>query len=145
MVGLVVRDSAGAVMDPGSLDSLAYAPLPSEGADFIVRTWRVPPARSGRLAKAGSNGLSTLLWAGRGDCRIEIDEVVLRDGGREMRLRMVVRLNTLRRPGPSVYLIDLPPFQTGTFVLPWDDPAGGDDAEPGVIPASRWRRVDGGG
>jgi hypothetical protein len=145
MVGLVVRDSAGAVMDPGALDSIAYAPLPSPRADFVVRTWRVPPARSRGLAKEGSNGLTTLLWAGRGYCRVDIDEVVIREGGREMRLRMAVRVNSRRSPGGSVYLIDLPPFQAGTFELPWDNPAGGDDSEPALIPASRWRRVDGAG
>ena len=144
MVGLVVRDSAGAVMEPGKLDSIAYAPLPSREADFSVRSWQVAPGESGGLAKEG-RGLPTLMWAGRGRCRVDIDEVVLRRGGREMRLRTAVRVNTLQRRGPGVYLIDLPPFQAGTFELRWDDPPGGDDAEPAVIPASAWRRVESGG
>ena len=144
MVGLVVRDSAGAVLEPGRLDSIAYAPLASAEADFSVRSWQVAPAESGGLATTGA-GLPALMWAGRGRCRVDIDEVVLRYGGHEMRLRTAVRVNTLRRPGPSVYLIDLPPFRTGTFELRWDDPPGGRDAEPAVIPASSWRRVPGGG
>jgi hypothetical protein len=144
MVGLVVRDSAGAVMEPGSLDSIAYAPLPSREAGFIVRPWQVAPAESGGLAEGGRR-LPTLMWAGQGRCRIVIDEVVLRHGGREMRLRTAIRVDTERNPGPSVYLIDLPPFQAGTFELGWDDPPGGREAEPAVIPASRWRRVGDGG
>jgi len=144
MVGLVVRDPAGAVVEPGRLDSIAYAPLPSREADFQVRPWQVAPAESGGLAKGG-DGLATLMWAGRGECRVDIDEVVLRYGGREMRLRTAVRVNTLKSRGPGAYLIDLPPFQPGTFELGWDDPPGGSDSEPAVIPASRWRRVTGGG
>jgi hypothetical protein len=104
----------------------------------------VSPTRSGGLS-TGGRGLPTLMWSGRGRCRVDIDEVVLRYGGREMRLRTAVRVNTLRHGGPGVYLIDLPPFQTGTFELAWDSPAGGDDAEPVVIPASAWRRVESGG
>ena len=144
MVGLVVRDSAGTVLEPGKLDSIAYAPLASPEADFSVRSWQVAPGESGGLA-TGGRGLQTLMWAGRGRCRVDIDEVVLRHGGREMRLRTAVRVNTSRKPGPSVYLIDLPPFQAGTFELRWDDPPGGDDAKPAVVPASLWRRVPDGG
>lgn len=144
MVGLVVRDSAGAVLEPGRLDSIAYAPLASREADFSVGSWQIAPAESGGLAASGS-GLPTLMWAGRGRCRVDIDEVVLRYGGREMRLRTAVRVNTLVNRGPGVYLVDLPPFQAGTFELRWDDPPGGDDAEPAVIPASSWRRVPDGG
>lgn len=144
MVGLVVRDSAGAMLEPGKLDSIAYAPLESDSADFRVGSWRVSPAESGGLS-TGGRGLSTLMWSGKGKCRVDIDEVVLRYGGREMRLRMAVRVNTLRHRGPGVYLIDLPPFQAGTFDLTWENPAGGDDAEPAVIPASAWRRVESGG
>jgi len=144
MVGLVVRDSAGAMLEPGKLDGITYAPLASDSADFSVENWRVSPAESGGLSTDG-RGLSTLLWSGKGKCRVDIDEVVLQYGGREMRLRTSVRVNTLRSRGPGVYLIDLPRFQAGTFELPWDAPAGGDDAEPAVIPASAWRRVESGG
>jgi hypothetical protein len=144
MVGLVVRDSAGAVLEPGKLDSIAYAPLASDSADFSVGGWHVSPAGSGGLS-AGGRGLPTLTWSGRGKCRVDIDEVVLRHGGREMRLRTAVRVNTLRQRGPGVYLVDLPPFRAGTFELAWDSPPGGDNAGPTVIPASAWRRVEAGG
>ncbi len=144
MVGLVVRDSAGAVMEPGKLDSIAYAPLRSDSADFSVGNWQVAPGESGGLS-TGGRGLSTLMWSGRGRCRVDIDEVVLRYGGREMRLRTAVRVNTLQHRGPGVYLIDLPPFQAGAFEMAWDAPPGGNDAEPAVIPASAWRRIESGG
>jgi hypothetical protein len=144
MVGLVVRDSAGAVMEPGRLDSIAYPPLASREADFSVGNWQVAPGESGGLA-TGGRGLPTLMWSGRGRCRVDIDEVVLRHGGREMRLRTAVRVNTLRQRGPGVYLVDLPPFRAGTFELAWDSPPGGDNAGPTVIPASAWRRVEAGG
>ncbi len=139
-VGLVVRDGAGAVLDPAALDSVAYSPQPSEPADFRVEPWRVTAV--GLPGAGAKDSVTVLLWYGRGRCRIEMDEVVLREGDREMRLRLHVRVDTELRPGPSSYLLDLPPFAAGTFELDWDDRGGGRSAEPLVIPAGRWRRVD---
>jgi hypothetical protein len=139
-VGLVVRDSSGAVMDAAALDSVAYSPQRSEHADFRVEPWRVTAA--GLPKGLPKDSVTVLLWYGRGRCRVEMDEVVLREGGREMRLRLHVRVDTELRPGPSSYLLDLPPFTAGTFELDWADRGGGRWAEPLVIPVGRWRRVD---
>ena len=139
-VGLVVRDSTGAVMDAATLDSVAYSPRPSRTADFRVEPWRVTGA--GLPKGQPKDSVRVLLWSGRGRCRVEMDEVVLREGGREMRLRLHVRVDTELRPGPSSYLLDLPPFTAGTFELDWEDREGGRWAEPLVVPARRWRRVD---
>lgn len=139
-VGLVVRDSLGAVMDPGALDSVAYSPQPRRGLDFRVDPWRVTAA--GLPKGQPKDSVTVLLWHGRGRCRIEMDEVVLRQDGREMRLRLRMRVDTNLRPGPSSYLLDLPPFAAGTFELEWEDREGGTWEEPLVIPPGRWRRVD---
>ena len=142
MVGLVVRDSTGAVLQPEALEHLSYAPLPGASADFAVHPWRLAPYESAGLSR--SDSLPVLLWAGQGDCRVEMREVVLRHGGREMRLLLDVRLDSDRAPGFSEYLIDLPPFAPGTWrldlsPLPTRRPAKG----PIFIPATHWRRVAG--
>lgn len=137
MVGLVVRDSAGAVIEPAALDSVEYAPLPGPTPDFSVEPRILHPAGS------GEGGVAALAWTALGRCRVTIDQVVIRHAGHEMRLRMKVRVDTQKRSGRSSWVIDLPPLQSATFELEWSgsDGGGGHDSAPAPIPASRWRRL----
>lgn len=136
-VSLLVRDERGAFIHPQELDGYAYTPLKpdssDQGHDLEHRTdgrWgpRVPP------------GTYALHWWGQGDCRVHLDEVVLRRGGREMRLRLNLRLDTEAEPGPTEYLIDTPAFQPGTFELGLPLPAGRIGGAAWVT-AGRWRRL----
>jgi hypothetical protein len=136
-VSLLVRNERGSLIHPRELDGYAYTPekpdSSDQGHDLVHRTdgrWvpRVPP------------GTYALHWWGRGDCRVYLDEVVLRRGGREMRLRLNLRLDTEENPGPTEYLIDTPAFQPGTFELGLPLPAGRLHG-PAWVTAGRWRRL----
>ena len=140
-LALLVRSETGAVIPPGSLDSLSYTPVEPDSADmgFDMRVldayWR----------SAVQPGPPALNWWGRGDCRVHLDEVTLVRGGRVMRLRMAVRLDTQARPGPTVYVVEAPPFAEGTWELAHPLPPGRIGG-PVRVPAESWRRVaDGGG
>src|SRR4051794_13680214 len=78
---LLVRGSAGAIQSPENLDRLDFSPEPSRGADFAVRKTDIDL----RNSDAVSGHLPATVWSGRGDCRIEVREVVLRQGEVEMR------------------------------------------------------------
>ncbi|HYR07172.1 MAG TPA: hypothetical protein VEQ60_05375 [Longimicrobium sp.] len=136
-VSLLVRDERGALIHPQELSGYTYTPERPEssdqGHDLEHRTdgrWgpRVPP------------GTCALHWWGQGDCRVYLDEVVLRRGGREMRLRLNLRLDTEADPGPTEYVIDTPAFQPGTFELGLPLPAGRIGGAAWVT-AGRWRRL----
>jgi hypothetical protein len=136
-VSLLVRDERGVLIHPDSLDGYTYTPekpdSSDQGHDLEHRTddrWgpRVPP------------GTYALHWWGRGDCRVHLDQVVLRRGGREMRLRLNLRLDTEARPGPTEYVIDTPSFQPGTFELGLPLPPGRIGGAAWVT-AGRWRRL----
>lgn len=71
---------------------------------------------------------------------MHLDEVVLRRGDREMRLRLNLRLDTDAEPGPTEYLIDTPPFQPGTFELRLPLPEGHLHRAAWVT-ARQWRRL----
>lgn len=140
-VALLVRDEQGALIHPRELDGYTWTPQAPDSADmaFAVR-W----LRAGDAAALVSGGAYALVWSGRGDCRVWLDEVSLTRGGRTMRLRLNLRLDTDADPGPAEYVLDAPPFAEGAFEPAAPLPPG---ATNGVaaVPAGRWRRVPDGG
>jgi hypothetical protein len=136
-VALLVRDDEGALIHPRELTGYTWSPQHADGPDmkFVVR--RLEGEHAGGLAPDGTHALQ---WSGHGDCRIDLDEVVLHRGGTTMRLRMHVRLNTLAHPGHTEYVIDTPPFQAGTWELDGAvAPVAGSGAT--AVTADRWRRL----
>jgi len=112
-IALLVRDARGAVLDLERLDSVALSPEPGDEADFSAGTRRIDV--TGRNAFEGST--PALVWQGRGDCRVDVREVVLRRGQEVMRLWMDLHIATKDRPGPSSYLLMAPTFAVGTWRL----------------------------
>jgi hypothetical protein len=140
-IALLVRDARGAVVDPQRLDSVAYAPTPDpDTADFRVRPERINVADSHSF-----NGKTPVLaWRGHGHCRVLVREVVLRRGGQVMRLWMDLHVRTLGNPGPSQFLLETPPFGTGTWRLDVCTMPEGDQPAFTPIPG-RWTRVSASG
>jgi hypothetical protein len=133
-VALLVRDEQGALIHPRELNGYTYTPERPDSADMAFAVRRL---NRSSLAPAGAHAL---LWWGRGDCRVHLDEVVLTRGGRVMRLRLNLRVDTDASPGPSEYVIDTPPFQPGTWQLTPPLPPGElEGAAP--VTADRWRRL----
>ncbi|HYH82361.1 MAG TPA: hypothetical protein VEX86_21395 [Longimicrobium sp.] len=139
-IALVVSDARGAVLDLERLDSIAYSPEPGDDADFAVGTRRIDV--TGRSWFEGST--PALLWQGRGDCRVDVREVVLRRGEEVMRLWMDLHIATQRRPGPSAYLLRPPPFAAGTWRLDVCELPFGKTGGRAEIPP-RWVRVSASG
>jgi hypothetical protein len=138
-LALLVRGSAGAIVSPENLDRLDFAPEPSRGADFAVRKTDIDL----RNSDAVRGHLPAMVWSGRGDCRIELREVVLRQGETEMRLWLDVIIDTQRRPGPSAFSLETPPMATGTWRLAGCTlPAGKTGVYVAIPP--RWERLSGG-
>jgi hypothetical protein len=140
-VALLVRDEAGALIHPRELNGYTYTPERPDSSDQGFRVRRLTGDRWGPLAPEGTHAL---YWWGRGDCRVQLDEVVLRRGDGVMRLRLNLRLNTGADPGPTEYVIDSPPFQAGTWELALPLPPGRTGAAA-VVTADRWRRLPDGG
>jgi hypothetical protein len=136
-VSLLVRDEAGALINPNALDGYTFTPERPDSSDQQHGLGRRTDDRWMPLAPRGTYSLH---WWGRGDCRVHLDEVVLRRGGGEMRLRLNLRLDTDRDPGPTEYVIDTPPFQPGTWELALPLPQGRQRGAAQVT-ADRWRRL----
>jgi hypothetical protein len=134
-VTLLLRDRAGAPIDPREVE-VAYHPQPSDTADFRVVVEPLDAAVAERLSVPGAVALH---WQGRGHCRIDIDSVVVRRGGRSMRLLPGIHLNSLQAPGPSVFLVEAPPFSADTYLL--DPLPPGSLPPPTLVPATAWRRL----
>lgn len=135
-LALLVRDEAGALIHPRELTGYTYTPERPDSSDqrFAVRRLageRMPPA---------PHGAHALYWYGQGDCRVRVDEVVLRRGDRVMRLRLNVRLDTDAAPGPTEYVVDTPPFGEGTWELALPLPSGRTGGAA-TVTADRWRRL----
>lgn len=139
-LALLVRNESGAVIHPDDLDSLAYSPVDPDSADMAFSIQRL----NAYWKNAASPGTPALRWAGQGDCRVYLDEVTLVRGGRVMRLRMDLRLDTEARPGPTEFLIEAPPFAPGTWKLEHPLPRG-EIGGPARVGAERWRRMEDGG
>lgn len=141
-VAVAVRDEAGTFVHPGELESYAYTPERPDSSDQEFAVRRLDGSRWEPLVPPGTH---MLVWWGRGDCRVYLDEVVLTRGGGVMRLRLNLRLDTDATPGPTEYLVDTPRFAPGTWELALPLPSG----HPGkatVVTADRWRRLpDGAG
>ncbi|HEV7589741.1 MAG TPA: hypothetical protein VGO40_16620 [Longimicrobium sp.] len=115
-IALVVRDAAGAVVDPRPLmDSVQYSPRRREPADFMVRVALIHPNDTNSFDRPG--GIPAITWYRQGDCRVDVREVVLRRGPVVMRLWMDLHLDSQARPGSSDFLLKSPPFAPGTWRL----------------------------
>ena len=117
IIALVVRDSAGAVIDPAPLmrDSVRYAPGRGETADFVVRRALIDPRDTNRFDQPG--GMPVIAWYGQGDCRVDMREVVIRARGAVLRLWMDLQIDTQAHPGSSSFLLEVPPLGNGTWRL----------------------------
>ena len=138
---LVVQDARGAVIDPRPLmDSLQYSPRRGHRdtvADFAVRGVLIDSLDTNRWGRGETPVIS---WHGRGDCRVDMREVVLRRGGVAMRLWMDLHLDSEREPGASTYRLRTPPFASGTWRLDVCELPEGESRRYVVIPP-RWVRV----
>jgi hypothetical protein len=136
-VALLVRDERGALIHPNELDGYTYTPEKPDSSDQRHDLEHRTDSRWGPRVPRGTYALH---WWGRGDCRVHLDEVVLRRGGSTMRLRLNLRLDTDADPGPTEYVIDTPAFQPGAFELGLPLPAGRIGGAAWVT-ADRWRRL----
>jgi hypothetical protein len=124
---VAIRDAAGRRIDPAILDSIVES-SPDEAE-------RLHPARR---PPSGAK----VLRLSRSGCRLRVDRITLFRGRRTMHLDFGIVLDSERRRGPSTFLIETPPLQTGTFRLQWDDTErGGTSEAPQRVPAERWQRV----
>jgi hypothetical protein len=141
-LALLVHDAGGGIVHPDSLDSYSHTPLEPDSVDTQFTVRRLGAYWKGVVP----DGTPSLYWWGEGDCRVDVDEVVLTHDGRVMRLRLNVRLDTDARPGPTEYVLDAPPFAEGTWELVQPLPPGRVN-RPVRVPASHWRRMaqNGGG
>ena len=138
-VALIVKDARGAVVDPRPLiDSIQYSPGRDEDADFMVRVVLIHPNERGRWNQPG--GIPAITWYGQADCRVDMREVVLRRGPVVMRLWMDLHLNSLRTHAPTSYVLESPPFASGTWRLDVCAVPEGDQDRYVPIP-TRWTRV----
>lgn len=116
MVALLVRDAEGAVIDPAPvMRDFQYAPRRGETADFGVRRALIHPMDTNRFDQPG--GTPVIAWYGQGDCRVDMREVVLRRGDTVMRLWMDLHLDSQRFVGVGSFLLESPPFASGTWRL----------------------------
>jgi hypothetical protein len=139
MIALVVRDTSGAVIDPGPLmDSLRFSPARGETADFVTRRALIRPNDTNRFDQPG--GTPVIAWYGQGDCRVDMREVVLRRGAVAMRLWMDLHVDTQAHPGSSTFLLKSPAFASGTWRLDVCRLPRGDSHVYASIP-TRWVRV----
>ncbi|HEU4556509.1 MAG TPA: hypothetical protein VFS20_01625 [Longimicrobium sp.] len=140
-IALLVRDARGGTIDPERLDSIAYTPTADpDTADFRVRREHINIADSHDF----DGTTPVLAWRGHGDCRVDVREVVLRRGGEVMRLWMDLHVHTLRKHGPSQFLLATPPFGAGTWRLDVCAMPEGDQPAFTVLP-ERWTRVSASG
>ncbi len=135
-IALLVRDGAGQPVAREQLDSVAYTPRPGKGADFAVQGARI----NTEDGNAASGPTPVIHWYGRGDCRVDLREVVLYRQGVAMRLWMDLHVNSLARPGSSQYVLETPPLGAGTWRL---DVCGVPDGRMNAFAAipPRWVRV----
>jgi hypothetical protein len=138
-IAVVLRDERGAVLDPRPLmDGASYSPRGTQAVDFAVRVALIHPLDANAFDQPG--GIPAITWSGRGACRVDIREVVLRRGPAVMRLWMDLHVDTERRPGPSDYILKAPQFAAGTWRLDvCGVPAGGRNHYAPIPP--RWVRV----
>ena len=143
-VALVVKDARGAVVDPRPLmDSVRYSPARDEDADFRVRVVLIHPDERGRWDQPG--GIPAITGSGgQAGCRVDVREVVLRRGPVVMRLWMDLHLNSLLTHAPASYLLESPPFASGTWRLDVCAVPEGDRDRYVPIPR-RWVRVSASG
>jgi hypothetical protein len=140
LVVIVLRDSAGQVADAGRADEVTVSPQATPAADFShgIRTvddaWGAPPL--------GVDTVPSLVWTGRGACAIDVEQVTVRRGGQTMRLLADVHVNSLRRPGPSAWVVDTPPFRAGTYRLALCALPPGEVGAPTLVPAAAWVPAD---
>lgn len=139
-LALLVRDAKGLIIHPSDFDTVTYTPVDPDSADTGFAVRRLDAHWKGIVPE----GTHALYWWGQGDCRVYVDEVVVRRGGEVMRLRLNVRLDTDADPGPTEYVLEAPPFAPGTWTLAQPLPPGRLN-RPLRVPAPQWRVVENGG
>lgn len=141
-IALIVQDEHGAVIDPQPLMStLEYSPPRGEtrgSSDFEVSRALVDSLEANNWNRPG--GTPVISWHGRGDCRVDMREVVLRRGRTVMRLWMDLHLDSQAHPGASTFLLRSPSFASGTWRLDVCARPPGRTGRYVSIPA-RWVRV----
>lgn len=137
IIALVLRDASGAVITP-PMDSVRYAPARRETADFVVRRALIRAGDTNAFDQPG--GTPVVAWYGQGDCRVDMREVVVRGGGKAMRLWMDLHIDTQARSGRSSYLLEAPPLAEGTWRLDVCGLVQKEGSGYAPIPA-RWVRV----
>ncbi|HEX8904066.1 MAG TPA: hypothetical protein VF771_04450 [Longimicrobiaceae bacterium] len=118
-IALIVQDEHGAIIDPHPLmQSLEYSPPRGETegfADFHVDAVLIDSLDRNNWNRPG--GIPVIEWYGRGDCRVDMREVVLHRDGKTMRLWMDLHLDSQRNPDPSDFMLRTPLFAEGTWRL----------------------------
>ncbi|MBB4636866.1 hypothetical protein [Longimicrobium terrae] len=127
-----MRDLAGRRIDPALLDSVVVTSGEKrERVPFELYGPRPARGDTARYFHRGNSG-----------CRLMLNRVTLYRGPRTMHLDFGMVLDSSRRRGPSAFLIQAPPMQSGTFRLRWDPmEPGGAFEDPQRLPAERWERV----
>ena len=133
-VRLAVRDAAGRRMDASRVDSVVVQPR-GEHAPREVRVF----ARPYEPPVLGDT-LNTLFFGVSG-CRLELGSATVYLGGQAMHLRFDIAMDSEMRRRDSVYLIEAPPFQPGSFRLRWNGGLEAGHPDP-VLLRGRWDRVD---
>jgi hypothetical protein len=125
-----VRDSAGHHLDPAALDSIITT-APGSAPERELFDGRSPPPVPGDPRR--------YLWRSTSGCHLQVHRISFYQGDRRLHLDFDMDVNTSRRRGPHVFLIQAPPLRSGTFRLRWD-PAepGGRVEEPKRLGSERW-------
>jgi hypothetical protein len=106
-LSLQLRDEHGAVVQARA-EGVAYTPADGDEAPIQFSA-----------ARMDGDSVDVLRWLGT-HCIMRLDEVVVRRGGREMRLLPCLGYHSSvvrRRRGTERLWIDTPPFAAGTWVL----------------------------
>jgi hypothetical protein len=131
---LEVRDSAGKRVDPTTMDSVV---------SDTIRAPRPVRVRAPFVRAAAPRDRSTLLEWSRAGCSIQLQRVTLYSGGGAMHLEFDMHVDSELRRGPSIFVVQAPPFQPGTFRLRFH-PAepGGDSRSPRRLTDGRWKPAE---
>lgn len=120
----IIRDSEGHIIDASTLKRSDFV---KERADYYKRyTDTISFSETGDVKDAAK--VTSLSYYDRGDCKLKLDELTLRMGGKTMHLIFNLSFN-----GDNYKVIDSLPFKEGTFRL--------EATSKDKIPASSWKKV----
>jgi hypothetical protein len=134
LIYYVIRDAQGHFINASTLVPSNFV---KESAEHYTRsTSKIDFSKEESIpASVGKDvtQVTSLTYQGGGDCRLNLDELTLKMGGKTMRLIFNLSLNSQNDSNHSRKVIDSLPFQEGTFTL-------GATAENN-IPATAWKPV----